>query len=137
MKAADPFTGAWLYLPEKSNSTGPKLQRWIQYIEATAENLRVREEVVVATGQSANVSLEAKFDGKDYTVTGSSLCDEIAYTRPEFRKIIGKGKKNGTVTLRESIVASDDGATLTLIFAIFANEREIMHGVAVFQKESV
>lgn len=134
MEEADPFTGTWVYVPEKSTSSGPRLQRWIQYIEATAENVGVREEVVVATGQHANVSLEATFDGNDYPVTGSSLCETIAYTRPAPRKIIGTGKKKSGVTLRETIVASDDGHTLTLTFTIFANERENMNGVAVFQR---
>ena len=136
MEEADPFTGTWVYVPEESNSTGPRLERWIQYIEATAEYVRVREEVIVATGQHANVSLEAKFDGNDYPVTGSSLCETIAYTRPAPRKIIGTGKKNSRVTLRETIVAPDDGVSLTLTFKIFANEREIMNGVAVFQREA-
>ena len=136
MTEEDPFTGTWVYLPEKSSSTGPKLQRWILYIEATSEDIHVREEVVVAAGRHANVSLEAKFDGNDYPVTGSSLCETIAYTRPSRRKIAGTGKKKGSVTLRESIVASDNHRMLTLAFTIFANEREIMNGVAVFQREN-
>jgi hypothetical protein len=136
MEEADPFTGTWVYVREKSSSTGPTLERWIQHIDATAEILRVREEVIVATGQRANVSLEAKFDGYDYPVTGSSLCESIAYTRPTPRQIFGKGKKNGGVTVRETIFASDDGLTLTLTYAVFASEREIMSGVAVFQRGS-
>ena len=136
MEEADPFTGTWVYVPEKWNSTCPKLEQWIQYIEATAENVRVREEVIVATDQHANVSLEAKFDGNDYPVTGSSLCETIAYTRPTPRKIVGTGKKDGSVTLRETIIASNEGHMLTLTFAVFANEREIMSGIAVFQRGS-
>lgn len=136
MKDADPFTGTWVFLPEKSKSTGPKPQRWIQYIEATAEDVRVREEVIVATGQRANVSLEAKFDGNDYPVIGSSLCETVAYTRPSPHKIVGIGKKNGSVTLRETIVASDDGLTLTLTYAVFGSGREIMSGVAVLHRGS-
>lgn len=135
MEEADPFTGTWVHVREKSSSTGPTLERWIQNIEATAEILRVREEIIVATGQHANVSLEAKFDGNDYRVIGSSLCETVAYTRPTPREIFGIGKKNGGVTLREAIVASDDGLTLTLTYAVFASEREIMSGVAVFQRE--
>lgn len=136
MREVDPFTGRWVYVPEKSNGTGPRLERWGQCIEATAENVRVREEIIVATGQSANVSLEANFDGNDYPVTGSTLSETIAYTRPTPGKIVGAEKKNGSVTLREVIVASDDGLTLTLTFSIFANEREFMTGLAVFQREA-
>lgn len=136
MTDPDPFTGTWIYSPERSHSTGPKLSRWVQWIDATHDAVRVREEVIVATGQRAHVSLEAKFDGNDYPVAGSSLCETIAYARPESHKIIGTGKKNDSVTLRETIVASDDGLALTLTFAIFASEREIVNGVAVFQREN-
>lgn len=134
MHETDPFTGKWVYQPDKSHSTGPSLERWIQWIEAANGDIRVREEVIVATGQRAAVSLEAKFDGSDYPIVGSSLCDVIAYIRPGPRKILGTGKKNGSVTLRETIVASDDGRILSLTFSIFANEREIMNGVAVFER---
>lgn len=134
MEAQDPFTGEWVYQLERSTSTGPNVERWIQRIEVTGDEVRVREEVIVATGQRANVSLQAKFDGRDYPVTGSSLSDAIAYTRLGPREIVGTGKKNGGVTLRETITAEADGQTLTLAFAIFSGEREIMIGVAVFAR---
>jgi hypothetical protein len=129
----DPFTGTWVYRPERSKSTGPKQERWVQWIEATADGLRLREEVVVATGQRTNVSIEAKFDGRDYPVTRSSLSDTIAYTRKGRRKIIGTGKKNGGVTLRETIAVAGDDETLTLTFGIFEGGRQVM-GFAVFDR---
>lgn len=107
----------------------------MQWIEATAENVRVREEVVVATGQRANVTLEAKFDGKDYPVTGSSLSETIAYTRDGRSRIFGIGKKNGDVTLRETIVAGEDGKRMTVTFSILSDNREVMNGVAVFERQ--
>jgi hypothetical protein len=105
----------------------------VQWIEATADGLRLREEVVVATGQRTNVSIEAKFDGRDYPVTRSSLSDTIAYTRKGRRKIIGTGKKNGGVTLRETIAVAGDDETLTLTFGIFEGGRQVM-GFAVFDR---
>lgn len=134
MNERDPFTGTWVYRPERSKSTGPKLERWVQWIEATADSLRMREEVVVATGQRANVSLEAKFDGRDYPVTGSSLSDTIAYTRKGRRRIIGTGKKNGIVSLREMITVAGDDETLTLTFGIFEGGPQVMAGFAVFER---
>lgn len=136
MSKSDPFTGTWVYRPEQSKSTGPKLQRWVQWIDATSDDVSVREEVAVATRQLAHVTLQAKFDGKDYPVTGSSLADTIAYTRASRREIAGTGKKNGSVTLRETIVAGEDGDTLTLTYTIFSGEHEVMNGVAVFERDS-
>ena len=124
MSNRDPFTGSWVYRPDQSKATGPKLQRWVQWIDATSDDVSVREEVAVATGQRAHVTLQAKFDGKDYPVTGSSLADTIAYTRASRREIAGTGKKNGSVTLRETIVAGEDGDTLTLTYTIFRESKK-------------
>lgn len=68
-------------------------------------------------------------------MTGSSLSETIAYTRKGRTKIFGTGKKNGSVTLRETIVAGEDGKTMTLTFTIFRDEREVMKGVAVFERQ--
>jgi hypothetical protein len=97
--------------------------------------VHVREDVVVVTGQRAAVSLAAKFDGQDYPVTGSSLSQTIAYTRADRHTISGTGRKNGSVTLRETIIVSPDGNVLTLSFRIFAQDHEVMHGVAVFERK--
>lgn len=133
----DPFTGTWVYQPEKSQSTGPQLERWVQWIEAGENEVRVREEVVVATGQRASVSLQAKFDGQEYPVVGSSLSETTAYTRNGLHNITGTGRKNGSVTLRETICVAEDGETLTLSFKIFVQEREVMHGVGVFERQKI
>lgn len=134
MSKHDPLTGTWVYQPEKSTSTGPQLEKWVQWIEATQETMRAREEVVAATGQRANVSLEAKFDGAEYPVTGSSLSETIAYRRIGALEITGIGRKNGRVTLRETVRVAEDGKSLTLTFSIFASEKQIMNGVAVFER---
>jgi hypothetical protein len=133
MNQKDPFTGTWKIWPERSKMGAPGVQSWVQWINATAEELRVQEEVVSGTGARANLSLEAKFDGKDYAVRGSSLADAMSYTRLERNKIAGTGKKNGGVTLRETIEV--DRELMTLTYAILAGEREVTNGVAVFKRE--
>jgi hypothetical protein len=54
-------------------------------------------------------TVQANFDGKDYPVQGSALADTIAYSRDGDR-ITGVAKKNGTVSLRETIVVSLDAS---------------------------
>ena len=134
MSERDPFTGTWRFCAEKSDAAG--VRSWVQWIEVAGEEIQVREEVESAAGARANVSIEARFDGKDYPVTGSSLVDAIAYTRVDRHNIAGVGKKNGMVTLRETITApeNEDGV-LTLTFAIFSAGREVMNGMAVFEEE--
>ncbi|MGB6667493.1 MAG: hypothetical protein WBE73_04050, partial [Candidatus Acidiferrum sp.] len=134
MDGRDPFTGTWRFCAEKSDAAG--VRSWVQWIEVAGEEIRVREEVESAAGAKANVLIEARFDGKDYPVTGSSLADAIAYTRVDRHNIAGVGKKNGGVTLRETITAPEvEGGVLTLAFAIFSGGREAMSGVAVFENE--
>jgi hypothetical protein len=134
MSERDPFTGTWKFCAEKSDAAG--VRSWVQWIEVVGEEIRVREEVESAAGARANVSIEARFDGKDYAVRGSSMVDAIAYTRVDRHNIAGVGKKNGSVTLRETITAPEvEGGVLTLTFAIFSGEREVMSGVAVFENE--
>ena len=70
-----------------------------------------------------NVSIEARFDGKEYVVRGSSLVDATAYTQTDRHNIAGVGKENGIVTLRETITAPEaEGGVLTLMFAILSEE---------------
>ena len=131
MNERDAFTGTWRFCAERSNAPG--LRSWVQRIEVAGDAIRVREEVESAAGARASVTIEARFDGTDYSVAGSSLADAIAYTRTDRQNISGVGKKNGRVTLRETIAVHGD--TMTLTFAIFAEEKEIANGVAVFEKE--
>ena len=130
----DPFTGTWRFCAEKSEAAG--VRGWVQWIEVAGDEIRVREEVESTAGTKANVLIEARFDGREYAVRGSSLADAIAYTRVDRHTIAGVGKKSGEVTLRETITApEDEGAVLTLSFAIFSRGREVMNGVAVFEEE--
>lgn len=131
MSEKDPFAGTWRFCAEKSNAPG--LRSWVQRIEVAGDAIRVQEEVESAAGAQASVAIEARFDGGDYPVVGSSLADSIAYTRVDRQNISGIGKKNGSVTLRETIAV--DGDRMTLTFAIFAAEKEIANGVAVFGKQ--
>ncbi|HYL62841.1 MAG TPA: hypothetical protein VE077_09480 [Candidatus Methylomirabilis sp.] len=135
MREPNPFTGTWTFQPAKSKMNAPGVQHWVQYITVIGDAIRVREDVVSSAGKHADVHLEAKFDGKDYPVAGSSLADAIAYQRVDAHNIRGTGRKNGSVSLRETITLMPDGASMTLAFAIFSGEKEVANGVAVFEKE--
>ena len=132
MNAPDPFPGTWIFIPAKSKMNGPSVQHWVQYIDVSDRVIRVREDLTA--GRHASVSLEAKLDGKDYSVAGSSLADTIAYQRTDSHHLAGVGKKNGNVALRETITVAPDNSTMTLNFAIFSGEKEVTNGVAFFER---
>jgi hypothetical protein len=125
----DPFTGVWRFNAARSRVGAPP-ESWIQEIAATPSDVHVREEIVRA-GSRTVVTVDAKFDGRDYPVNGWPMADVIAYAR-DGNRISGTAKKNGIVSLRETIVASDDSLTMT--YAVFGGGKEVAAGVAVFEK---
>lgn len=132
MLAHDPFTGTWIFNPKRSKLSTPPPQSWVQEISATYYELRVEEKITSRDGSRSGVVIEARFDGGDYAVVGSALVDTFAYER-EGSKIIGTGKKNGAVSIRETVVASE-GPIITLTYSIFAGDKEVASGIAIFEK---
>jgi hypothetical protein len=67
-------------------------------------------------GQPTHVEFLAKFDGKDYSVTGSPLLDAVAVRRIDARTTEATGKKQGKVILTTKGVISEDGKTETTVW---------------------
>ena len=128
----DPFTARWQFDSALSRFTGPAPAEWTQDIEMTADGLRTRERMVGADGTVSEYSVEARFDGKEYPVTGSPLVETMSYTRPEPNRIDGVGSKAGTVVFRE--VAMTDGQTLTMALAIRRPDGNEAEAIVVFRR---
>ena len=135
MSARNPFTGTWKLRPDRSRLAGPVPQRWIQRIEVVDDEMRVREEIVLADGRTIDVRIDARCDGHDYPVVGSPAADVMAYTRLDRSRLSGTAKKGGTITLTETATVSEDGGTLIHEFRIHARDRET-DSIAVFERES-
>lgn len=118
----DAFSGTWRFDPLRSKLSTPAPQHWIQQITVKSNGISVREEIARAGGPPMVVSVQARFDGKDYPVSGSPAADSIAYTRLSEREIAGTGKKDGAVTLKETIFLNDD-ATMSLTYSILSGAR--------------
>jgi hypothetical protein len=101
--SGDPFTGPWTLNPSKSALSFPAPRFWLQHVQSNAHELILREDIVLEDGTEFTVSLQAGFDGKDYPVAGSRYVGTMAYTRPELRTILGLGKQNGSITLRDTV----------------------------------
>jgi hypothetical protein len=80
------------------------------------------------------VEIQARFDGLEYPVTGSTAADTITYSRIDTHRISGTGMKNGRTTLRESLAVSPDGPTLTATNTIYRGDRILANGIAIFEK---
>lgn len=134
MYPESPFTGDWVFNAERSDlsSTAPK--KWLQQILITSDEVHVREEISGLDDSLRVVNVKAKFDGMDYAVTGSPVAEVIAYTLLDKYTVSGVAKKNGGVSLRETLTAAPDGKMLTLRYEVFAGQKTIAHGVAVFDR---
>ncbi|MGF7181923.1 hypothetical protein [Tunturiibacter psychrotolerans] len=132
MTAHDPFTGTWIFNPERSTLSTPPPQSWVQEIHATALTVEVEETIASQDGLKSVVTVRARSDGQDYPVIGSAVVDSIAYQRESLR-IIGTGKKNGAISIRETVVVSDE-ILMTLTYAIFVGNKEVATGIAIFER---
>jgi len=95
----------------------------------------VRETIVRLDGSRTAVEVLARFDGREYLVTGSPVADTIAYERVSSNIISGTGKRNGGIALRETVIVSPETHTLTLSYSILSGVLEVAGGVAVFEKD--
>lgn len=107
LSAADlPYTGKWKLNSEKSYY--PNAARTIELVQRGTDGLTVK---IV----DLNAICEAKFDGRDYPATGSSVPSGYALA---VRKIDGRSfemlqKMNGKTLYTSTFTASPDGKTLT------------------------
>jgi hypothetical protein len=129
----EPFAGKWRFNAKLSNMCTPTPESWIKEISAGPEGLAVREEIVRLDGTEFVRGVRARFDGADYPVEGAVVVDTIAYTRTNRHAISGLGKKDGKVSLTETLLADPDERTLTLIYNYLLDEQSVANGVAIFQ----
>jgi hypothetical protein len=129
---SESFAGKWLFNAELSTGT-PTPQSWTQEISAGPDGVAVREEIVRTDGTEMVRSVQARFDGVDYPVEGGRAVDTIAYTRAGRHAISGIGKKDGKVSLTETVLADPKQRKLTIIYNYLLGGVAVAHGVAVFE----
>lgn len=134
---SEPFTGTWKFSAERSNLSTPVPDRWVQEIVTTHDEIVVREYSVWKDGTISMVRVWARFDGSDYPITGLPVADFMAYTRVNSHSISGTGKKNGVVSVTETITVAPDGGSLTLVYSIQTGASQVHRGIAVFEREAV
>lgn len=133
--AGDPFSGTWKLNPAKSKLPPPVPRSLVSHIEADATGVRVHEQIVNDKGQRETVTVDARFDGKDYPVKGSPLADAVAYQRVDSHTLKGTSKKAGKVLVHETVVVSKDGKTMTATYSGKDANGKAVVGTAVFEKQ--
>ena len=134
--AADPAIGTWKLNAAKSKYTpGPAPKSATLTYEETADGIKRTGETVDAEGKTTSFEYTAKFDGKDYPVTGSDLYDAISLKRINEQTAEGTLKKSGKVLSHARRVVSKDGKVMTLTMTGTNPKGEKMHNVAVYDKQ--
>ena len=135
LSAADPLIGTWnLKVAKSKYSPGPPPRAaTITYAE-TADGIKRTGQSVDADGNPTSFEYTAKYDGKDYPVTGSPLFDTIALKGINDRTSEATLKKSGKVVSTARRVMSKDGKVMTLTITGTNAKGQKMKNIAVYEK---
>ena len=114
VRAADSFAGTWKLNTAKSTST---YKSGTSVSETTADSLKVTVDLVAADGTAYHWSWTAKYDGKDYPVTGKTPYGDkgtVALTKVDDHTLKLVAKADGKVVANQDITTSADGKTRTV-----------------------
>jgi hypothetical protein len=132
--AESPFSGTWKLNLAKSKLTPPIPKSDIAVIDADENGLKFNEDVIDDKGEPLKISYEAKFDGKDYPVTGDPASDSVSYQRVNANTLKGTLKKGGKIVTDATVVVSKDGKITTANYTDYSQGKPAK-GTAVYDKQ--
>jgi hypothetical protein len=130
--AGSPFSGTWKLDPAKSTPPAPKSDTAV--VEADDHGIKFNEDIIDDKGANLKVSYEAKFDGKDYPVTGPPGAESISYQRLDAHTLKGTIKNSGEVAAKLTVVVSKDGKITTVDFIDYSQATPVTT-TAVYDKQ--
>jgi len=95
---------------------GPAPKSSTVKVEADEKGVKIDAEIVNADGSPSHVQYDAKFDGKDYQVTGLPNADTVSVKRIDANTIESTMKKGGQVVMTVTSQVSNYGKTRTSTF---------------------
>ena len=134
----DPLVGTWKQnLAKTKNDPGPQPQNSITIKREAAANgaLKTTVDGIDAQGKPTHTEYTAKYDGKDYPVTGSADSDAVAMTRIDLHTRVLINKKAGTVVRILRGTVSPDGKTYTAVSVGIDAQGRAFHNIGVFDKQ--
>jgi hypothetical protein len=134
--AADAAMGNWKLNVSKSKYTpGPLPKSGTVKYEASDGGYKRTGETIEADGTKSAFEYTAKYDGKDYPVTGSEIFDSIALKRIDDNTAEATLKKGGKVVRHAKRVVSKDGKVMTITMTGTNEKGEKIHNIAVYDKQ--
>ena len=133
--AADQHSGTWKMNPAKSKySPGPAAKNLALTVEADENSVKIDSQGTDGEGNPTHVQYDAKFDGKDYPVTGDPESDARSYRKIDDRTMEFLVKKGGKVMASGKIVVAPDGKSRTVTTTGMGPKGKKFHSTAVYDK---
>ena len=135
--ANDPISGTWVLNLSKSNipSQHSILKSQIAHVVVGASDFETTQETILESGDRFNMHVKARFDGKDYPITGIPGAYSAAFQRVDENTIKAVVKLDGKVVVQETGVISPDGKSLAAICFITDATGKQLTVIAVFEKK--
>src|SRR5262249_27403048 len=131
LRAADAALGSWkMNIAKSKYSPGPLPQSASVKYEASDGGYKRSGETIEADGTKSAFEYTAKYDGKEYPVTGSAIFDTIAVKRIGDNASEATLKKAGKVVRHAKRVISKDGKVMTITMTGTNEKGEKVHNVA-------
>jgi len=128
--------GTWKLNVAKSKYTpGPLPKSATITYEETVDGIKRTGGSVDAGGKTTPFEYNAKYDGKDYPVTGQDLYDTITIKRIDDQTAESTLKKSGKAVSNARRVISKDGKVMTLTVTGTNPKGDKMQNVAIYEKQ--
>ena len=133
----NPHFGTWkANLGKSTYSPGPPPKATTTKLEPWGDDgVKTTTEGVDAQGNKTRAEYSAKYDGKDYSITGSPNFDKAALKRIDDYTTLLINKKDGNVVRLMKQTVSKDGKTRTSASVGVTAKGEAFHNVTVFDKQ--
>ena len=133
--AKDPLEGTWILNVEKSTfkvAPGPRGQTRTYSMKDGVESLVARG--VSWDKKPTLVKYSARYDGKDYVMTGSLGGDKISLRRIDSNTTESSQKREGKPAIVATRTVSPDGKTLTVVSKGTTVEGQQIDSTLIFER---
>jgi len=129
------FHGTWALNVSRSRLNVPAPRSQVVRIAVRMKDVRMEQRIVNDRGERLFIAVDARFDGRDYPVTGTPYADTVAYRLTGARTIEGVAKKDGRVVVNETAVLAPDGRSLTVTYHSHLPDGRTVTSTAVFERQ--
>ena len=134
LAADNPFTGTWkLNLAKSRLLPGDTTKSDVYRAVADESTIRITEHVNDGRGLH-DITVDAKFDGKDYPVKGDVMSDSVSYRRLSADRIKVVTKKGAQITAKAIAAVSRNRKTIIVNFTVYEHKKA-RSGTAVYEKQ--